>query len=160
MSKPSYKPHKVSRFRAATSERTRPFFWSARDEGLETGGPMTISDWRNKIDEIDTVLLQLLNLRTEFAVEVARLKEEEGLSLCAPEREQKVIAGMKNLNDGPLDGEAVTRIFRAIMDESRRIQEIHAGEGSTGERGSNTKQPARRPSKLRTSRRYGTAVES
>ena len=65
---------------------------------------MTISDWRKKIDEIDTVLLQLLNLRTEFAVEVARLKEEEGLSLCAPEREQKVIAGMKNLNDGPLDG--------------------------------------------------------
>jgi len=120
---------------------------------------MTISDWRKKIDEIDTVLLQLLNLRTEFAVEVARLKEEEGLSLCAPEREQKVIAGMKNLNDGPLDGEAVTRIFRAIMDESRRIQEIHAGEGNAGERISNTKQPARRPSKLRASRRYGTAVE-
>jgi chorismate mutase-like protein len=128
-------------------------------KGTETGGLMTISDWRKKIDEIDTVLLQLLNLRTEFAVEVARLKEEEGLSLCAPEREQKVIGGMKNLNDGPLDGEAVTRIFRAIMDESRRIQEIHAGEGSTGERGSNTKQPERSPSKLRTSRRYGTAVE-
>ena len=36
---------------------------------------MTIGDWRKKIDEIDTVLLQLLNLRTEFAVEVARLKE-------------------------------------------------------------------------------------
>ena len=92
-------------------------------------------------------------------MEVARLKEEEGLSLCAPEREQKVIAGMKNLNDGPLDGEAVTRIFRAIMDESRRIQEIHAGEGSAGERRSNTKQTERSPSKLRTSRRYGTAVE-
>lgn len=115
---------------------------------------MTISDWRKKIDEIDTVLLQLLNLRTEFAVEVARLKEEEGLSLCAPEREQKVIAGMKNLNDGPLDGEAVTRIFRAIMDESRRIQEMHAGEG-----GAKAKEPARRPSKLRASRRYGTTVE-
>ena len=109
---------------------------------------MTIGDWRKKIDEIDTVLLQLLNLRTEFAVEVARLKEEEGLSLCAPEREQKVIAGMKNLNDGPLDGEAVTRIFRAIMDESRRIQEMHAGEGSAGRR----KEPAKR-------RRYGTAAE-
>lgn len=118
---------------------------------------MTISDWRKKIDEIDTVLLQLLNLRTEFAVEVARLKEEEGLSLCAPEREQKVIAGMKNLNDGPLDEEAVTRIYRTIIDESRRIQEMHAGEGS--ERGAKAKEPARRPSKLRASRRYGTAVE-
>jgi chorismate mutase-like protein len=91
---------------------------------------MTISDWRKKIDEIDTVLLQLLNLRTEFALEVARLKEEEGLALCAPEREQKVLASMRNQNDGPLDAEAVTRIFRVMMDESRRTQEMNAVEGS------------------------------
>jgi chorismate mutase-like protein len=94
---------------------------------------MTIGDWRKKIDEIDGVLLQLLNLRTEFAVEVARLKEEEGLSLIAPEREQKVIAGMKNLNGGPLDGEAVTRIFRVIMEESRRIQEMSTISGGTSD---------------------------
>ena len=90
---------------------------------------MTISDWRRKIDEIDTVLVQLLNLRTEFAIEVARLKEEEGLSVFAPEREQKVLAAMRDQSSGPLDGEAVTRIFRTIMDESRRIQETGAGEG-------------------------------
>jgi chorismate mutase-like protein len=86
---------------------------------------MTISDWRKKIDEIDGVLLQLLNLRTEFAVEVARLKEEEGLALCAPDREQKVLASMQSLNAGPLDREAVGKIFRSIMDESRRIQELN-----------------------------------
>jgi chorismate mutase len=90
---------------------------------------MTISDWRKKIDEIDDVLLPLLNLRTEFAVEVARLKEEEGLSLSAPEREEKVLARMKNLNDGPLDDEAVARIYRSIIDESRRIQGIEEGKG-------------------------------
>ena len=73
---------------------------------------MTISDWRKKIDEIDTVLLQLLNLRTEFAVEVARLKEEEGLALCAPEREQNVLASMKNLNGGPLDGEKIRHMTK------------------------------------------------
>jgi chorismate mutase len=86
---------------------------------------MTISDWRKKIDEIDGVLLQLLNLRTEFAVEVARLKEEEGLALCAPDREQRVLASMESLNAGPLDREAVGKIFRLIMDESRRIQELN-----------------------------------
>jgi chorismate mutase-like protein len=94
---------------------------------------MTIGDWRRKIDEIDTVLLQLLNLRTEFALEVARLKEEEGLALCAPEREQKVLANMRNQNDGPLDAEAVTRVFRVVMDESRRIQETNAVEGKPKE---------------------------
>ena len=68
---------------------------------------MTIGGWRKKIDEIDAILLQLLNLRAEFAVEVARLKEEEGLALCAPERELKVLARMQNSNSGPLDREAV-----------------------------------------------------
>jgi chorismate mutase len=95
---------------------------------------MTIGDWRKKIDEIDGVLLQLLNLRTEFAVEVARLKEEEGLALCAPDREQKVVASMENLNGGPLDREAVGRIFRLIMEESRRIQEMNTGRHEPAER--------------------------
>jgi chorismate mutase-like protein len=90
---------------------------------------MTIGDWRKKIDEIDTVLLQLLNLRTDFALEVARLKEEEGLSVCAPEREQKVLASMQNLNTGPLDRKAVTRIFQLVMEETRRTEELNAGRG-------------------------------
>ena len=110
---------------------------------------MTIGDWRKKIDEIDGVLLQLLNLRTEFALEVARLKEEEGLALCAPEREQKVLASMRNQNGGPLDAEAVTRIFRVVMDESRRIQEMNAVEVNA-----KAKESAKRAS--RSSRRYGS----
>ncbi len=90
---------------------------------------MTIGDWRKKIDEIDAVMLQLLNLRTDFALEVALLKEEEGLSLSAPERERKVLARMQNLNTGPLDREAVTRIYQLIMEETRRMEELNAGRG-------------------------------
>jgi chorismate mutase len=97
--------------------------------------------------------LQLLNLRTEFALEVARLKEEEGLALCAPEREQKVLVSMRNQNGGPLDAEAVTRIFRVLMDESRRIQEMNAVEVNA-----KAKEPTRRVS--RASRRYGNVAES
>ena len=40
-----------------------------------------IIDWRGKIDAIDTALLHLLNLRTELALEVGRLKADEGVSL-------------------------------------------------------------------------------
>ena len=89
---------------------------------------MTIGGWRKKIDEIDMILLQLLNLRAEFAVEVARLKEEEGLALCAPERELKVLERMQNSNAGPLDREAVGRIYRLIMDETRRLEAVHVSE--------------------------------
>lgn len=97
---------------------------------------MRIDDWRRKIDAIDTAMLHLLNLRTELALEVGRLKNEEGVALRAPLREQEILARMKELNPGPLDGEAIGNIYQVMLNESIRTQERHgfgkvAGEPST-----------------------------
>ena len=53
---------------------------------------MKIIDWRGKIDAIDTALLHLLNLRTELALEVGRLKDDEGVALRVPAREQEILS--------------------------------------------------------------------
>jgi chorismate mutase len=92
---------------------------------------MKINDWRRKIDAIDTALLHLLNLRTELALEVGRLKEQEGVSLRALVREQEILRRMKELNPGPLDDEAIARIYQLILDQSIRTQELH-GFGKPG----------------------------
>jgi chorismate mutase len=84
-----------------------------------------IGDWRAKIDAIDTTLLHLLNVRAGFALEVGRLKGASGMALRVPEREQEILSRMKNLNPGPLDGEAVEKIYRLILHESIRIQQAH-----------------------------------
>ena len=84
-----------------------------------------IGGWRAKIDAIDTTLLHLLNVRAGFALEVGRLKGASGMALRVPEREQEILSRMKNLNPGPLDGEAVEKIYRMILHESIRIQEAH-----------------------------------
>ena len=45
------------------------------------------------------------------------------------EREAAVIAHVRQVNDalgGPLDGDAVARLYERIMDEARRIQRIEA----------------------------------
>jgi chorismate mutase-like protein len=86
---------------------------------------MKIDDWRRKIDAIDTALLHLLNLRTELALEVGRLKNESNTALRAPMREQEILSRMKALNPGPLDGEAITNIYQALLNESIRTQERH-----------------------------------
>ena len=86
---------------------------------------MRIDDWRRKIDAIDTALLHLLNLRTELALEVGRLKNESGTALRAPMREQEIFSRMKALNPGPLDAEAVTNIYQVMLNESIRTQERH-----------------------------------
>lgn len=84
-----------------------------------------IGDWRAKIDAIDTTLLHLLNVRAGFALEVGRLKGATGIALRVPAREREILTRMKRLNPGPLDGEAVEKIYRLILHESIRIQEAH-----------------------------------
>src|SRR5580704_2430361 len=84
-----------------------------------------IGDWRAKIDAIDTTLLHLLNVRAGFALEVGRLKGAGGIALRVPAREQEILSRMKTLNPGPLDSEAVEKIYRLILHESIRIQEDH-----------------------------------
>jgi chorismate mutase / prephenate dehydratase len=84
-----------------------------------------IGDWRAKIDAIDTTLLHLLNVRAGFALEVGRLKGASGIALRVPAREREILTRMKSLNPGPLDGEAVEKIYRLILHESIRIQVAH-----------------------------------
>jgi len=83
---------------------------------------MKIDDWRRKIDAIDTAMLHLLNLRTELALEVGRLKGQAGLVLRVPEREREILTRMKSLNPGPLDGQAIETIYQVILDQSIRTQ--------------------------------------
>ena len=83
---------------------------------------MTIEDWRVEIDKIDVELLRLLNARAEIAVRVGESKRVAGLSVCDPGREREVIDRARANNRGPLDDEAVERLFRAVIRESRRLQ--------------------------------------
>jgi chorismate mutase-like protein len=84
---------------------------------------MDISDWRKKIDAVDTAVLHLLNLRAGFALEVGKLKGEEGLSMRTPEREKQIVERMQSLNPGPLDAEAIGRIYETIVSQCIRAQE-------------------------------------
>ena len=83
---------------------------------------MTIEDWRVEIDKIDAELLRLLNARAEIAVRVGESKREAGLSVLNRGREREVIGRARRDNRGPLDDEAVERLFRAVIRESRRLQ--------------------------------------
>jgi chorismate mutase-like protein len=84
----------------------------------------TIANWRDRIDEVDTELLRLLNKRAELAIEIGALKRSTEAPLWDPQRERQVLLRARRANSGPLDEEAVARIFQCIMDESRRAEEL------------------------------------
>lgn len=81
---------------------------------------MRIEDWRKRIDETDSELLQLLSRRAQLAIQIAKLKTEAGLPLNDPERERVVFSRASRANPGPLDDEAVLELFRTIIRECRR----------------------------------------
>src|SRR4030095_12163785 len=85
---------------------------------------MSIDDWRSRIDTLDVELLRLLNERARIALKVGESKKEAGLSLCDHTREREVIERMCEANQGPLDDRAIVELYRAIIHESRRIQNL------------------------------------
>jgi chorismate mutase len=86
---------------------------------------MTIEELRGRIDVIDDQLVRLLNVRVACAVEIGRLKQEQGVPIYQPDREKQVISQVRASAvqlAGPLNADAVVRIFERVMDEARRAE--------------------------------------
>lgn len=83
---------------------------------------MNIEDWRNKIDEIDRKLVELLNQRSRCVVEIGRIKHTTGEALYQPGRENRVLDEAVRANAGPLPDAAIRRLFERILDEARSVE--------------------------------------
>jgi len=79
---------------------------------------------RDRIDELDGQLQDLLNARARAAQDVARIKlaSDPDAVFYRPEREAQVLRMVKQRNTGPLGDEAVTRLFREIMSECLALE--------------------------------------
>jgi len=88
---------------------------------------MTIDDFRSEIDRLDGELLKIFNQRAQLALKIGELKKTTGLPIFDPSREKKIFQRMKNENPGPLDDQAIVRLFERVIDESRRLERIMTG---------------------------------
>lgn len=85
---------------------------------------MDIEDWRNEIDALDERLVDLLNQRSTCCIEIGRIKRDRGIPVYSPDRETQVLDHVANRNGGPLESDAVQRLFERIIDESRRLERV------------------------------------
>ncbi|WP_432740301.1 prephenate dehydratase [Methylobacter sp. G7] len=76
-----------------------------------------LSELRDKIDAIDKQILQLINQRASYAMEVAKTKIAQGEqgSFYRPDRESLVLRRIKDLNQGPLTDDTAAHFFRELM---------------------------------------------
>ena len=83
-----------------------------------------IDDLRQRIDWIDEQLVRLLNARAECALQVGQFKKACGMDIYQPEREREVLEHVQQLNTGPLDDDAIKRLFERVIDENRRLERV------------------------------------
>jgi len=87
-----------------------------------------LAECRERIDNVDLRILQLLNERTSIVQNVGRIKKEAALPIYEPRREDQVFYNVTANNQGPLPNDAVKRIFERIIDEMRKVQKDRMGE--------------------------------
>ena len=79
---------------------------------------MTLDELRQRIDELDRELVQLLNERAKVVVEVGKLKSKTDKPIYAPAREKQVFARITEANQGPLPDKTLKAVWRELMSGS------------------------------------------
>ena len=85
---------------------------------------MDISELRVEIDRLDRELLRLFNERANLALQIGEVKNELDLPVYDPSREKLIFEAMTKDNPGPLENDAIVRLFERVIDESRSLERI------------------------------------
>ncbi|MSU64594.1 MAG: prephenate dehydratase [Opitutus sp.] len=76
---------------------------------------MDLGPIREKIDQLDQQLVELLNQRLALASEIGKVKRSQGGQIYVAEREDAVLRKVAARNHGPIKTEALRAIYREIM---------------------------------------------
>jgi chorismate mutase len=81
-----------------------------------------LSEIRKRIDSIDQQIVALLNRRAAEVLRIGALKRARGIPTTDLLREEDVCRRVTGESAGVIDDDALVRIFRQILAESRRMQ--------------------------------------
>lgn len=77
---------------------------------------------RQRIDQLDRQIVELLNQRAEVVVQVGKVKNAGGAPIYAPDRERAVLDKISSLNRGPLPDRTLQAIWRELMSGSFALE--------------------------------------
>jgi chorismate mutase/prephenate dehydratase len=87
---------------------------------------MTLEDVRIEIDRVDQDLLRLLNERADLVHHVGEIKRKEGLEIYAPDREERLLKKLIELNKqnkGRLPEKSIRAIYREIISAALALEQ-------------------------------------
>ncbi|MGM0368342.1 MAG: chorismate mutase [Actinomycetota bacterium] len=84
-----------------------------------------LSEYREKINNIDRKLVDYLNERAKVVLAIKKLKEKEDVPLYDAKREEELINNIVDYNKGPLYNDNIVQIFECIL---RNVQILEKDE--------------------------------
>lgn len=83
---------------------------------------MNLDELRQRIDALDSNILELLNERAKCALDIGEIKRSTDAVYYVPEREKQVYDRLKDKNPGPLPEKAIHAIYREVMSSIRALE--------------------------------------
>jgi chorismate mutase/prephenate dehydratase len=96
---------------------------SGEKSGWKPSEVEDLKKYRQRIDEIDKTILELLIERASLAKRIGEIKKQKGLDIHVPEREREILERLLELNKGRFPEQALTRIFREIISACLSLEE-------------------------------------
>lgn len=87
---------------------------------------MSLDELREEIEEIDAEIVESIARRTYVVESIAEVKEERGMEIHDPEREQIVLDRVAERAETlDVDPDDVREVFELLMDISKKEQRRH-----------------------------------
>lgn len=82
-----------------------------------------LGELREKIDQLDQQLVDMLNARAKLVVDVGAFKRGSGTPIYAPHREAEVLAKALSRSAGPLPDRTIEGVYRELMSGSFALEQ-------------------------------------
>ncbi len=97
---------------------------AGNENNTPTKSASSIKTLRAQIDKLDLQILKIVNERAALAVQLGKLKNDQGKEIFSPAREEEVFKNVLEANKGPLDETTIRAIYREIMSGARGLQRL------------------------------------
>jgi len=83
---------------------------------------MPLKEHRNRIDQIDRQIVDLINERAREVIEIGKIKHRSNAQIFSPMREREVYEKITSLSKGPVPDHILRAIYREIMSGSIALE--------------------------------------
>lgn len=86
-----------------------------------------IVELRERLTENDVKIVEAFNVRLELVAQLKRVKEERGIGLIDPAREEWLREHLASQNRGPLSSEGLAELYAGLLDLTKREVDLPRG---------------------------------